>query len=44
VSGTASRSLTPHGRPYMLIRLDAPLEDVREFLTDSWLIAAPKSI
>ena len=28
----------------MLIRLDAPLEDVREFLTDSWLLAAPKKL
>jgi hypothetical protein len=33
-----------HGWPYMLIRLDAPLEDVREFLTDSWLLAAPKRL
>ncbi len=33
-----------HGWPYMLIRLDASLEDVREFLTDSWLLAAPKSL
>lgn len=37
---------TPHyrGWGYMLIRLDAPLDDVREFLTDSWLLAAPKKL
>ena len=37
---------TPHynGWPYMLIRLDAPIDDVREFLTDSWLLAAPKRL
>ena len=37
---------TPHYRGYgaMLIRLDAPLDDVREFLTDSWLLAAPKTL
>jgi hypothetical protein len=33
-----------HGWPYMLVRLDAPLADVREFLTDSWLLAAPKRL
>jgi hypothetical protein len=33
-----------HGWPYMLIRLDASPDDVREFLTDSWLIAAPKKL
>lgn len=33
-----------HGWGYMLIRLDAPLDDVREFLTDSWLLAAPKKL
>jgi hypothetical protein len=33
-----------HGWPYMLIKLDAPLDDVREFLTDSWLLAAPKRL
>lgn len=33
-----------HGWGYMLIRLDAPIEDVREFLTDSWLLAAPKTL
>jgi hypothetical protein len=37
---------TPHyrGWPYMLIRLDASRDDMREFLTDSWLIAAPKKL
>jgi hypothetical protein len=37
---------TPHyrGWPYMLIRLDAPRDDIREFLTDSWLLAAPKRL
>jgi hypothetical protein len=37
---------TPHyrGWGYMLIRLDAPIDDVREFLTDSWLLAAPKKL
>ena len=33
-----------HGWPYMLIRLDASRDDIREFLTDSWLIAAPKKL
>ena len=33
-----------HGWGYMLIRLDAPIDDVREFLTDSWLLAAPKKL
>ena len=33
-----------HGWGYMLIKLDAPLHDVREFLTDSWLLAAPKKL
>jgi hypothetical protein len=33
-----------HGWPYMLIRLDAPRDDLREFLTDSWLIAAPTKL
>lgn len=33
-----------HGWPYMLIRLDAPRSDVREFLIDSWLLAAPKRL
>jgi hypothetical protein len=33
-----------HGWGYMLVRLDASVEDVREFLTDSWLLAAPKKL
>ena len=32
------------GWGYMLVRLDAPLDDIREFLTDSWLLAAPKKL
>jgi hypothetical protein len=37
---------TPHYHGYgaMLIRLDTPLDDVREFLFDSWLLAAPKRL
>lgn len=37
---------TPHYHGYgaLLIRLDAPIDDVREFLFDSWLIAAPKRL
>jgi hypothetical protein len=37
---------TPHYHGYgaMLIKLDASNEDVREFLVDSWLIAAPKTL
>jgi hypothetical protein len=37
---------TPHYRGYgaMLIRLDASLEDVREFLLDSWLIAERETL
>ena len=37
---------TPHYHGYgaMLIRLDAPLDTVREFLFDSWLVAAPKKL
>jgi hypothetical protein len=37
---------TPHyqGWGYVLVRLEASLEDVREFLTDSWLLAAPKRL
>jgi hypothetical protein len=31
-----------HGYRAMLIRLDALLDAVREFLFDSWLLAAPK--
>jgi hypothetical protein len=33
-----------HGWPYMLIRLEASHEDVREFLIDSWLLTAPKRL
>ena len=33
-----------HGWGYMLVRLEASREDVREFLTDSWLLAAPKKL
>ena len=33
-----------HGWGYVLVRLEASLEDVREFLTDSWLLAAPKRL
>jgi hypothetical protein len=33
-----------HGWGYMLVRLDAPLDDIREFLVDSWLLAAPKKL
>ena len=37
---------TPHYHGYgaMLISLDAQLEEVREFLIDSWLLAAPKRL
>jgi hypothetical protein len=33
-----------HGWGYVLLRLDASLDDAREFLTDSWLLAAPKRL
>jgi hypothetical protein len=33
-----------HGWGYMLVRLEASRDDVREFLTDSWLLAAPKKL
>ena len=33
-----------HGWGYMLVRLEASREDVREFLTDSYLLAAPKKL
>jgi hypothetical protein len=33
-----------HGWGYVLLRPDASPEDVREFLTDSWLLAAPKRL
>jgi hypothetical protein len=37
---------TPHyrGWPAMLLRLEASRDDLREFLTDSWLLAAPKRL
>ena len=33
-----------HGWGYVLVRLEASLDDAREFLTDSWLLAAPKKL
>ena len=33
-----------HGWGYMLLKPEASLEDLREFLTDSWLLAAPKKL
>jgi hypothetical protein len=35
---------TPHydGYPYVLVRLEAPLEEARELVIDSWLLVAPK--
>jgi len=37
---------TPHYHGYgaMLVKLDASPDDAREFLVDSWLIAAPKTL
>ncbi len=37
---------TPHYRGYgaMLVRLEASRDDLREFLVDSWLLAAPKRL
>jgi hypothetical protein len=37
---------TPHydGWGYVLVSLDASLDDLREFLLDSWLLAAPKTL
>jgi hypothetical protein len=37
---------TPHydGYPYLLVRLEAPLEEVRELVIDSWLLVAPKKL
>ena len=37
---------TPHydGYPYVLVRLEAPLEEVRELVIDSWLLVAPKKL
>jgi hypothetical protein len=33
-----------HGWPYMLVRLEASRNDMREFVLDSWLLAAPKRL
>ncbi len=33
-----------HGWGYMLVKLDATRDEIREFLTDSWLLAAPKRL
>ena len=33
-----------HGWGYMLVKTDASLDDMREFLIDSWLLAAPKKL
>jgi len=37
---------TPHydGYPYVLVRLEAPLEEARELVIDSWLLVAPKKL
>jgi hypothetical protein len=37
---------TPHydGYPVLLVRLEAPLEEARELLVDSWLLVAPKTL
>ena len=37
---------TPHyrGWPAMLLRLEASRDDLEEFLTDAWLLAAPKKL
>ena len=33
-----------HGWGYVLLRLDASADEALEFLTDSWLLAAPKKL
>jgi hypothetical protein len=33
-----------HGWGYVLLRLEASREEAQEFLTDSWLLAAPKRL
>ena len=33
-----------HGWGYILLKPEASLDDLREFLTDSWLLAAPKKL
>jgi hypothetical protein len=37
---------TPHydGYPYLLVRLEAPLDEVRDLVLDSWLLLAPKKL
>jgi hypothetical protein len=37
---------TPHydGYPYLLVRLEAPSEEIRELVIDSWLLLAPKKL
>jgi hypothetical protein len=37
---------TPHydGYPYLLVRLEAPLDEVRELVIESWLLVAPKKL
>lgn len=32
------------GYPYVLVRLEAPLEEARELVIDSWLLVAPKKL
>jgi hypothetical protein len=33
-----------HGWGYMLVKPEASIDDMREFLVDSWLLAAPKKL
>ena len=33
-----------HGWGYIHVKLEAPRDEIREFLTDSWLLAAPKRL
>ena len=37
---------TPHydGYAYLLVRLEAPLDEVRELVIESWLLVAPKKL
>jgi hypothetical protein len=32
------------GYPYLLVKLDAPFDEVRELVLDSWLLVAPKKL
>jgi hypothetical protein len=32
------------GYPYLLVRLEAPLQEVRELVIDSWLLVVPKKL